>query len=412
MKVLYVTQYFSSNPLHASAVTTYEIVTRLAQRGHKVSVISACSPGNARIYEGNAKSCQCIKVLPIPEFSPQWYDGFTTFFTHTLTHVPMTLGGLSLYQSHEKFDIIISMFHPTHLATVSARLLSMILKVPLATKIHDFVIETLEPNMLKRAYHVLLGKINYQALKGSDAILVLSPELMDIVRKEGGIDEKKLVVFPNGVDTSFFKPGIQCDELRKKLGLEGKKIILFLGVQAGRHPELLIKGLPNIAHRIKNFKLLFVGDGPEKYRLSLSSLAKSLGVGDFVEYAGSVKHSRVPEYISLADVTIGPLSLTYDPAVSGSFPLKVLEYMACGKPVVACRGAVSESLIMDGYNGVLCEPGDVHGLSSAIVKVLEDQSFSEFIGRNARKHMEKMASWDVLIPRLEKLLASVVNSIA
>lgn len=410
MNVLYVTQYFSSRPVHASAVTTYEIVKRLAQRGHKVVVISACSPGTARIYGENSKTCRSIKVLPIPEFSERWFDGFTTFFTHTLTHVPLLIGGLGLHQFHEKFDIIISMFHPTHMATVSARLLSMILKVPLVVKIHDFVIETSEPRMLNRAYNTMLGKVNFYALKGSNTILVLSPEIMDIMRKVGGIDEKKMVIFPNGVDTSLFKPGIKCDELRRKLDLEGERVLLFLGLQAGRHPELLIRGLPSIASRIKNFKLLFVGGGPEKYKSLLLSLAARLDVSNFVKFVGSVEHSMVPEFISLADVTIGPLSLTHDPAVSGSFPLKILEYMACGKPVIVCRGAVSESLIIDGYNGVLCEPGDVHGLSSAVANLVEDQSFSEFIGRNARKHIEKMANWDVLIPRLEKLLDSRVKT--
>lgn len=410
MRVLYVTQYFSPKPAHASTVTTYEIVKRLAQKGHKVYVVSAFSPGTARIYE-SANECRFINVFPIPEFAAKWYDGFTTFLTHTLFHVPLVITSIRMHNFCEGFDAIISMFHPTHMATASAYLLSTVLKAPLVVKIHDFIIEATEPNMLKRTYNKVLGNINLRILKKGGAILVQSPELMDVVKKQTGIDEKRMVIFPNGVDARLFRPGIKADGLRKKLGLEGKSVLLFLGgLHEGRHPELLIKALPSIVHETKHLELLFVGEGPDKSRLL--SLAKRLGVSDYVRFLGSVSHSMVPEFISLADVTVGPLTVAYNSTMYGSTPRTVSEYMACAKPVVVPRGAVSESLVIDGYNGVLFEPGDVHGLSSAVVSLIEDQSFCKYIGRNAREHVEKVSSWDVLITRLEKLLYSLVNSAA
>jgi len=409
MKVLYVTQYFSPRPTHASTVTTYEIVKRLAQKGHNVGVISAASPGIVRTYGENVSSCQTIDVFPIPEFSTRWYDGFTTILTHTLTHAPLVIGALNMYQFHENFGAIISMFHPTHMATVSARLLSRILKVPLVVKVHDFIIETMEPNMLRRTYNMLMGIINLRALKGSNAILVQSPELRGVIKKQSGIDEEKMVIFPNGVDTNLFRPDIKSDKLRKRLGLEGKTVLLFLGgLHKGRHPELLIRALPDIVREVRHLKVLFVGEGPEKS--NLLALAEHLGVSDFVKFAGIVGHSIVPDFISIADVAVGPLTLTCYPTMYGSTPRTVSEYMACEKPVVVPRGAVSESLVIDGYNGVLFEPGDVQGLSSAIVNLIEDRRFAKFLGRNARRHVEEVASWHVLIARLENLLNSLVNS--
>ena len=82
--------------------------------------------------------------------------------------------------------------------------------------------------------------------------------------------------------------------------------------------------------------------------------------------------------------------------------------MACEKPVIVCRGAVSESIVVDGYTGVQVEPSDINGLSSAILNVIKDKSFSQSIARNARSYIEKMCSWDVLITRLEEVLDSVV----
>ena len=407
MKVLYVTQYFSPNPAHASTVTTYEIVKRLAQKGHEVYVLSPFSPGTARIYE-DANECRFVNFFPIPEFATKWYDGFTTFLTHTLFHAPLVITSMRLNDSCEGLDAIISMFHPTHMATPSARLLSTVLKTPLIVKIHDFIIEAAEPNMIKRTYNKVLGNLSRRVLKRGCAILVQSPELMDVVKQQTGIDEKRMVIFPNGVDTRLFRPDIKADKLRKRLGLEGKSVVLFLGgLHEGRHPELLIKALPSIVNEVKHLELLFVGEGPDKSKLL--SLANHLGVSDCVRFVGSVSHSMVPEFISLADVTVGPLTVAYHSTMYGSTPRTVSEYMACEKPVVVPRGAVSESLVINGYNGVLFEPGDVRGLSSVVVKLIEDEGLRNYVGRNARKHVEKVSSWDVLIARLEKLLYSLVN---
>ena len=409
MKILYVTQYFSPEPVHASTVTTYEIVKRLAQKGHRVYVVSAFSPGAARIYE-EANECRFINSFPIPEFPAKWYDGFTTFLTHTILHAPLVITSMHMHHFCEGFDAIISMFHPTHMATVSAFLLSTILKVPLVVKIHDFIIEATEPNMLKRTYNKVIGNINLRILKKGGAILAQSPELMDVVKTQTGIDEKRTVIFPNGVDTHLFRPGIRASELRRRLGLEGKSVVLFVGgLHEGRHPELLVEALPSIVHEIKHLELLFVGEGPDKPRLL--SLAKHLGVGENVRFLGSVKHSMIPEFISLADVTVGPLTVAYNSTMYGSTPRTVSEYMACGKPVVVPRGAVSESLVIDNYNSVLFEPGDVLGLSSAVVSLIEDKGLCKYIGRNAREHVEKVSSWDVLTARLENLLYSLVDSV-
>jgi len=406
MKVLYVTQYFSQEPTHASTVTTLEIVEGLARRGHDVGVISADSPGILRMYQKRATDARVVGI-PLPEFNTQWYNGFTTFFTHTLIHAPLVLNALALNRFHDKFDAIISMYHPTHLATVSAYVLSRILKLPLVAKIHDFIIEAMDLNTLKRMYHTVLGDINLRFLRRSNAVLVQSPELKRVVNQQGCIESEKMFIFPNGVDTSAFRPGIESESLRKELRLEGKTVLLYLGgLYKYRHPELLIKALPNVIRDTKNLRTLFVGRGPEEP--ALSALAKRLGVSDYVGFIGSVKYSLVPRFISLADVTVGPLTVTRYPSIYGATPRTVAEYMACAKPVVVTRGAVSESTIIDGYNGMVVEPADVEGLSEMVVNLIEDIGLSRRIGQNAREHIEKTCSWKVLIARLESVLNSLV----
>ena len=407
MNVLYVTQYYSSKPTHASTVTTYEIVSRLAMRGHEVVVVSADSPGAATILDNNAKDSHIVKVLPVPSFGRKWYDGFSTLLTHTFAHVPLFVNALVVAKFRKKFNVIISMYHPTHMATLSAYLLARVLKVPLVVKIHDFIVDTADPHILRKAYKIALGRVNSWVLRKCDAILIQSPEWKAMMRDQSGVDEERLVVYPNGVDASFFQPHVDSEGLREELGLEGKRGIIFLGgMYRQRHPELLVKAIPEVVSEIENVEVLFLGEGPEIPRLS--SLAESLGISDFVRFMGSVDHSMVPKFISLADVAVAPLCVTSRPLIYGSIQLTVLEYMACGKPVVVCRGATSESLVRDGHNSFVVHPGDIRGLSSAIVKLIGDENLSKRIGLNAREYVEGRYDWTILIDRLEMVLNSLV----
>jgi len=291
---------------------------------------------------------------------------------------------------------------------VSAYLLSRILNLPLVAKIHDFIVEAWEPFTIKRIYNVVLGDLNLHVLKRSSAILVQSQELMNVAKRDG-VDEEKMIFFPNGVDTGIFRSGIKSNKLRKRLGLDGKTVILFLGgLYRGRHPELLVKALPDIIREAEDLVVLFVGEGTEKPKLL--SLVRRLGVSNFVKFVGSVEHSVAHKFVSLADVAVGPLTITSFPSIYGATPLTVLENMACEKPVIVCRGAVSESLVIDGYNGIVLNPGDVSELSAAVVNLIRDQKLSKSIGRNARRHIETVYSWDVLITRLERVLSSLVSA--
>jgi len=259
-------------------------------------------------------------------------------------------------------------------------------------------------------YHLALGNINVRVLKSSNSvILVQSPELRDVIKEECAVDDLRLAIFPNGVDTNVFSPGIKCDELKRKLGLEGKTVILYLGaLYRPKHPELLVKALPRALQENKDLMLLFVGDGPEKSKLML--MAEHLGLHDFVKFIGSIEHASVPELVSLADVAIGPLTVSSRPSIYGSTPLSVLEYMACERPVIVSAGAVSKSLVIDGHTGVLVQPGDVDELSSAILDLVTNKKLSGIIAQNGRKHVEKTCSWNVLISRLETVLNQVLDS--
>jgi len=108
----------------------------------------------------------------------------------------------------------------------------------------------------------------------------------------------------------------------------------------------------------------------------------------------------------MSDVTIGPLKASV--GTFGSVPRKVLEYMACAKPVVACYASVSHDLIIDGYNGFLIHPGKTGKLAAVISKIIGDPNLVAEVGQNARESVEKLYDWDIVVNDFEKVLRAAV----
>jgi len=393
MNVLYVTQYFSFSPTHASAVTTYEIVRRLAKRGHKVTVlVPSLDLGGARVQPSKN-----IKVVTLTLSDANHKSLLSYGLTCTVLYAPLIVNALKGSDQ----DVIISMYHPSHLATFSAYTMSRFWKLPLIVKVHDLLPDVTDPNISSRAYKKAMFRLNSTFLKRASFVLVPSTELINFAVEVYGVSEDKLVLFPNCVDVLKFNPDIRSDHLRRILGLEHRKVLLYVGrISRVRGLEYLIRAMPTIVKEEPDVRLLIIGEGPEKS--NLIALSKRLGIDDFVMVMNEVSHNFMPKYIASADVAIGPL--TASPLTVGSVPIKVLEYMACEKPIVACRNGVSNDLITNGHNGMLISPENIGELSSMIIRLLEDVELAGHIGRNAREHVISFYDWGVIIERLENLL--------
>lgn len=403
MNILYVTQYFSLRPVHASTVTTYEIVKGLAERGHNVTVVSPHSPGVFFSFEKNARNVKVIKAIPFPKSKAQWYDGFGTLLSHTVAYVPLIINASVVSHRYGHFDVIISMYHPSHMASFSAYLLSRIFKLPLVIKTHD--IYSFTSNLLKSLYLHSLNSLYRVILKRAECILVVSNYLKFKVTETHKLERHKVLVFPNGVNVRRFRPRIDSNSLRSSLGVMNKKVILFIGaITKDRGLDLLVKAMPKILLRNSNAIVLIVGEGPQKS--NLKKLARDIGVERLVQFVPPVGHNEIPRYISLAEITVGPLVARFE--TLGSVPRKVLEYMACAKPVVSCQGGVAQDLIIDRCNGFLIQPENVQELASVVSDILRDPNLSKEIGLNARNYIVKFYEWDTIMNDFEKVLRAIV----
>lgn len=204
-------------------------------------------------------------------------------------------------------------------------------------------------------------------------------------------------VVPSGVDTSRFmkgksgEAGESAARLKKKYGLEGKKVILFVG------RVIKIKGLEYAIRALEgtDYALLIVGDGPGLERLQ--NIARSLGV----ELVCAGKADPTPFYHACDLFTL--------PSIMEGCPLTILEAFAAGKPVVASNVAGIPEILRDGKDGLLIEPKDVNGLKEAFGRLLEDDNYHKTVSESARSRA-KQYDWSVVSDKMSLALDSLCKA--
>jgi starch synthase len=219
------------------------------------------------------------------------------------------------------------------------------------------------------------------------------------------VDPKKIVVMPNGVDVELFGPFYEPQPIRAQFGLRDEPIVMFSGsFQMWHGLERLVESFAQVLPEFPNAKLMLVGDG--EARSVVEEKINDLGVGNAVIITGLIPHTHVPEILAIADVVTIPYPQL--PEELWFSPLKLYEYMAAGKAIVASSAGQITEVIQDGYNGILVEPGNVDELAQAIINLFKDPTRRERLGQNARQQAVTQHSWEQYINRLEKIYESVL----
>jgi len=241
----------------------------------------------------------------------------------------------------------------------------------------------------------LARKIEKRVLMSVGAIVVVSNFLRDYLLNLG-IPASKIQVIPNGVDPNRFNPSINGEFIRKKCRIKDKIVIGFVGGFNKWHgADSLILAASYIIKKIKNIHFLLVGDGP--MRGSSEKFVRDSGMSEYVTFTGSVLYEDIPQYIAAMDITSMPSSNSW-----GS-PIKIFEYMAMEKPIIAPRVGPVEEIIDDGKEGLLIDPGNKDQLRDAILYLCENEELKNQIANNARQKVLKNYTWKKNASRIIKL---------
>ena len=149
-----------------------------------------------------------------------------------------------------------------------------------------------------------------------------------------------------------------------------------------------------------------VGDGYELE--NLKALVKNEAIERQVIFAGKVRYDQVPHYINAGTLCLAPFD-TQRNDLTGLSPLKIFEYMALEKPVIASDLQLIKDVIHDGTDGILVPPGTPKKLANAILSLFQNEDLRKQLGRNARSKILQLYSWDKLASLFRDAFKSILR---
>jgi glycosyltransferase involved in cell wall biosynthesis len=235
-------------------------------------------------------------------------------------------------------------------------------------------------------------------LREADAISVPASGLKEHIAAVAG-RRRGIHVVPNGVDLAVFRdPQPPPDALLARL--RGRFVVAFLGSLKPWHGiENLCRAFRKLHARVPAAHLLVIGDGP--MRGYLEETAAELGP-DAITLTGAVPHQAVPGLLAAADVGVAPY-----PELDDFYfcPLKVIEYLTAGLPVVASDLGDMAKLVEHGRTGLLLPPGDTRALADALIELHDHPRRRESFGARARRRAESRHGWEVSARRVEQFIS-------
>jgi PEP-CTERM/exosortase A-associated glycosyltransferase len=210
----------------------------------------------------------------------------------------------------------------------------------------------------------------------------------DLIRR--GVPEAKIAIVPNGINPETFVAQGPDLEVAKDLGVEGRKVVGFIG-SFNRYEglDLLVKAVAQLAALRSDVVLLLVGGG--EMEKELRNQIAQLKMEDRVVLTGRIPQEKIHAIYSLIDILVYPrYSVRLTELVT---PLKPLESMAMGKPIIASDIGGHRELIRDGYTGVLFKAGDLPALAQILNQVLDDSELRDRLAAQGLDWVRRNRSW-------------------
>lgn len=362
---------------------------------------------NSSVYSGcvshiinlvNAFRKTGVKVIPIFAGGNKGEQKAKRKFTSLKERLPETITSLlkDLYKMFYNFqfylkytsifkrakpDFVYERWSAFHFATF---LLSKRLKIPYIIEINAPPVDI---KWFTKTYFIpLIAFIQKKLVENADAVIVVSNYIKQYFTDKG-LHPDKIFVLPNAVDIDIFNNKRCGRNIRSEYGIpENSVVIGFVGSMEKYHGiEVLIEASIKIVKKRKDVHFLLVG--PFNENNNYTEFLKTEGITEFFTITGGVPFIDVPEYIAAMDICVMPHSNNY-----GS-PIKIFEYGAMGKPVVAPQVGPVEEVIKDGKEGLLITPGDSDELTDRILLLISNPQLRQKLGSNLQKKIQRYHTW-------------------
>lgn len=260
----------------------------------------------------------------------------------------------------------------------------------------------------------ITGLLRWQArqaarynLTVADCVICVSNALKKHLVTTWRISPAKIVVLPNVADVQRFQPNpVARAAMRAALGVDEQPLIIFVGNFYKWHDvTTLLTAFAQLLSVRPTVRLLLVGDGVE--RPAMMRYATHLGIEQAVHFTGLVPHTAIPDLLAAADIAVVP----YPPMQTDLWlsPLKLFEYMAAGKAIVASAVGQLTDVIHEGHNGLLVAPGASQAMATALQRLLDEPALRQRLGEQARLDAIRKHSWAHYLTGLESVFTAVLT---
>jgi glycosyltransferase involved in cell wall biosynthesis len=247
------------------------------------------------------------------------------------------------------------------------------------------------------------------AAKSSEKIISVTPQISSYLKKKYNSPSQKIEIVGNGVNIEEYRPLPKdgtADLWKERFGIApDDRIVMFVGnIARWQGVEVLVDVAFRILNEEQGVKFVIVGEGVLKEGLVRRVLGS--GYERSIIFTGMIDYSIVPQLINLADICVAPFIWRRNEK-TGVSPLKIFEYMACGKPVIASRIEGLEFIEVEGA-GRLTTPGDPESLKEVLSGLLNNPEARLEMGKRGLQVAQERFDWSIKAIQIEGILKKLV----
>ena len=404
MKILLINQVFVS-PNEPGHTRHFEMGQYLKERGHELIIVASdlnYQTGQRTVERRGLYAEQIFDGMRVlrtyiyPAIHRSYFWRIIAFFSFMFSSILTAL-------RVKDVDLVLGTTPPIFQA-VSALVVASLRGKPFLLEVRDLWPEFgISMGVLKNPIVIGLSRwLENFLYKRANHILVNSPAYREYMLAKG-VPANKVTYIPYGTDVDMFNPSIDGSSIRRELNLEDQFMVLYAGALGQAND---IDTLLRAAERLKKeerIKFVLFGDGKEKTRLVTEAQNKNL---TNVIFAGTRPKKDMPLIVASADACLAILQDI--PAFRTTYPNKVFDYMAAGRPSIIVIDGITRELIESSHGGVYVTPADDAMLAQKILELAHNPEQAKTMGANARdylvKNLDRRDKLSETLSLLEKLV--------
>lgn len=383
MNILLIHQAFAS-PDDPGGTRHFEFARYLAGQGHQMTIVASninyktgkqVIPGAGLVGVQHFEGVRVLRAYTYPSLHRSFVWRVVAFLSFMLTSViaAMRAGPVDLVMGTS----------PPIFQGVSAWLVSALRRRPLLLEIRDLWPEfAIDIGVLKSPLLIALARwLEGFLYARARHLLVNSPAYRDYLIGKG-VPAAKITLISNGVDPGMFDPADRGEQFRQDLRLQDEFVVTYAGAlgMANDLPTLL-RAAGRLRERA-DIRFLIVGDG--KDRPALEAQAAALGLPNLT-FTGPRPKSQMGAVLAGSDACVAILRDI--PMFRTTYPNKVFDYMAAGRPTILAIDGVIRAVIDAAGGGLFVPPGDDGALADAVLRLADDRSAARAMGQAARAYV-------------------------